>query len=119
MSWKDIIKAPINRDEARKIHRDRIKRIIDEVDKEIRQFLKSDSFSSETTAYIEKRDNFGRDELWVTSDGGMVDISVKGEDIDLVMKTLYRVWKDESDADVIYNGKYITIKFEEDIEYKD
>ena len=35
------------------------------------------------------------------------------------MGILYRVWQEESDAEVKYDSDTIQIKFSEDIEYKD
>ena len=118
MSWKDIIKAPIRRDEAQKINRESIRPLIEQID----EIIKGRLASGETTAWI----STAQGNIEVSGKGGNETLNTRHYnrdgypiDRDIVMNILYRVWKEESDADVRFDGVTIRIKFSEDIEYKD
>mgnify|MGYP003639837069 FL=1 len=125
MTWEDILKAPLNRDEAQSINRKSIEPLIDRVDEIIRERLAG----GDTRAWITTRGTpYQYEHLEVGSpSGGNQTITIndyisagsRGVYRDVVMGILYRVWQEESDAEVKYDSDTIQIKFSEDIEYRD
>jgi hypothetical protein len=103
MSWKEILKGPLTRDEVAGHHRARIEELIDIVDKRI----------------SEESKEHGKNKFWVrldrpdrgsysinvgsgrgTSKHTLQSLGIKPNDGGMAMRHLYRVWKNESDAEV-------------------
>tara|TARA_R110002051_G_scaffold165198_4_gene236077 strand:+ start:4143 stop:4478 length:336 start_codon:yes stop_codon:yes gene_type:complete len=107
MSWKNIIKAPLNIDGTKGTNS--IKPIITEVDALIRKWAKL----GDTVFWIAEMTGGSRNIIGVGAQmQGTTMVPVGDMESKEVVEKLYHVWKGESDADITYDGKDITIKFE-------